>query len=110
MNTMVVKVEATILWQFRSIGSGTRWMAVCEPLQLAVEALSRDELPGMINETLQLVLTDLLRENELDGFLREHGWTAKDLHKVGPTDDVEFDIPWTSDSRGSSVDIPRVLN
>jgi hypothetical protein len=110
VGTTVIKLEANLEWLVGPVGQGSRWMAVCEPMDLAIEALTQEELPGMINETLQLVLTELLRENELDSFLTDRGWTARNLNSVQPDDDVEFEVPWTSVNRGSVGDIERVLN
>jgi hypothetical protein len=60
-----------------------------------MEAESLDELHSVIEEALQLLLTDLLRDNELDAFLRERGWNAVNLPgKVIPGEEVRFDVPW----------------
>ena len=51
-------------------------------------------LHSVIEETIQLLLTDLLLDNELDQFLREHGWTANNVPPQTNAGDVRFDVPW----------------
>lgn len=90
----VVQIEgrAQIQWRAEHTSSG-RWIAVCQPMNLVTEADSLDELFSVINEAMQLLLVDLLKDNELEAFLREHGWKARLPTAVDPTD-VKFNVPW----------------
>jgi hypothetical protein len=107
MNITVVKLEATVQWMTRQSTTSTRWIGVCEPMRLSMEAESLDELHGVINETMQLLLTDLLRDNELDAFLRDQGWTAQNLPESASEDDVRFDVPWEMITQGTPIDSER---
>ena len=58
-----------------------------------------------IGETIDAMFQDLLKTNELDGFLREHGWAAHPMKKIAP---VKFDVPFFPemvDSRGSTQEV-----
>lgn len=88
----VIEIQAQVPWQARQTAS-SRWIAICEPMNLSTEANSLDELYSVINETMQLVLTDLLEDNELDSYLRDRGWTALNMPSHVSAD-VEFNVPW----------------
>jgi hypothetical protein len=94
----IVRVEThlktNIQWMVKQSGSSSRWIGVCEPLGQMMEADSLDELHSIIEETMQLLFTDLLLDNELDAFLRSKGWTARNLQEASSADDVTFDVPW----------------
>lgn len=90
---VIVKVEARQLpWNAERTESG-RFVATCPPMKLVTEADSLDELYSIINETMQLMLVDLLRDNELPQFLIEHGWQADVPVAINPAD-VQFNVPW----------------
>lgn len=89
------KGQAKLQWvTLRGKSSKKRIIGVCEPMNLAVEADSLDELYGLIPETLHLMLFDLLVDNELDRFLREIGWQVQGEMPAKPTDDLRFNVPW----------------
>lgn len=48
-----------------------------------------------IGLTMDAVMKDLLADNELDSFLREHGWTAAGPIPSEP-DNIRFDIPFVA--------------
>lgn len=91
--TVTVTLEAQIQWHAKPSDTSKRWIGICEPMNLAMEADSLDELHSVINETLDLVLTDLLRENELEAYLRARGWHAINM-PANPRQDVNFEVPW----------------
>ena len=71
-------------------------------MNLTAEAESLDELYSVIDETIQLVLVDILRDNELDRFLRDRGWRAVNLPTApNPGEQVDFDVPWDLIAEGS---------
>ena len=102
MPMVMIQIEgqAQLQWQARRSTTSKRWIGVCDPLNLVVEADSLDELHSVIEEALQLLLTDLLRDNELDQFLREHGWKAVNLPAKTPMD-VQFNVPWHLIAQGN---------
>src|SRR5262245_12205200 len=91
--------RAQVQWRAQRQSSG-RWSAVCQPMNLGTEADSLDELHSVINEAMQLLLVDLLKDNELEAFLREHGWQARVPAGVDPSA-VEFNVPWQLVADGS---------
>ncbi len=96
-----IEGKAEIQWLAQRSGSG-RWIGVCEAMNLSTEAESLDELHSVINETIQLVLLDLLRDNELDKFLKDHGWrtTHMPMNKIDQAD-IEFNVPWQLIAKGN---------
>jgi hypothetical protein len=71
-------------------------------MNLVTEADSLDELHSVIDEAMQLLLVDLLRDNELEPFLREHGWQAHHLPGKGSElKDVQFSVPWKLVAEGT---------
>jgi hypothetical protein len=100
-------LQANLQWRARQNPDTSRWIGICDPMNLSMEAATLDELHGVINETIQLVLTDLLHDNELDAYLKAHGWTATNLHDVRIEEDVCFDVPWELIADGSRANSER---
>jgi predicted RNase H-like HicB family nuclease len=95
-----INVQAKLTWKcFRS--NGGHWVGVCDPLRLTVQADSWTDLMENIGDTLDAMLKDLLRSNELDKFLRDHGWTAMGQIPARPGKDVRFDVPFIPSMTGS---------
>jgi hypothetical protein len=63
-------------------------------MNLTMEAADLEELNSVIAETLHLVFTDLLEENELDQYLRDRGWSSTAIPVARDVRDVTFQIPW----------------
>jgi len=76
-------------------------------MNLVMEADSLDELHSVIDEAMQLMLVDLMRDNELDQFLREHGWHAQDMPAQARPEDVQFNVPWELIAEGTRRDSER---
>jgi len=90
MNVMRIDVHGAVAWEIRRSTTSDSWVALCQPLNLTMEAPSLDDLHSSIHQAVQLLLTDLMQDGELDQFLRARGWAAKGDIKG---DDVEFDVP-----------------
>jgi hypothetical protein len=99
--------QAQLRWNARRSPTSTRWIGVCDAMNLVMEADSLDELHSVIDEAMQLMLVDLLRDNELDQFLREHGWQARDMPVQVRPEDVRFDVPWELIAEGNRRDPER---
>ena len=76
-------------------------------MNLVLEADTLDELYGVIDEAMQVLLVDLLRDNELEQFLREHGWHALNVPFQVKPEDVKFDVPWELIAEGARDDSER---
>ena len=94
-----MRVQANVPWQVES--SDDSWIGVCEPLKLTVEADTYGGLMESISETLDAVLADLMKSNELPRFLQSHGWR---LITPLPTqvEDVRFDVPFIPAMMGTN--------
>lgn len=108
----IVQVQAQANVQWRAHCTHSRvWIGVCDPMNLSVQASSLDELHSVINETMNLLFLDLLVDNELDRFLKDHGWkVARIPQKVaGSEEDIKFDVPWEliADGQGRACDSER---
>lgn len=88
-----VEVNAQLQWVFYRDEPSRRWIGVCDALKLTVEGETHADLRENIEDTLDLLMLNLLQENELDRFLTQHGWS---LEKRPPFDsqDVQFDVPF----------------
>jgi hypothetical protein len=90
-----VHIEANIAWRASYNPSTKRWLGVCPEVNLTMEADSLDELYSLIEESMDLLMIDLLEDDELDAYLRERGWTATGgLPARGEAADVDFEVPW----------------
>lgn len=92
---MMVRVDGQAAWRaFRSAKSD-RWIAICDSMKLTAEADTWAELLETISETLELVVTDLVKSGDFERFLKEHGWRLQ--QKLPPKTrlaDAHFDIPF----------------
>ena len=107
MVSVQIQGQAQLQWRAQRSIVSRRWIGVCEPMHLVMEADSLDELHSVIDEAMQLMLVDLLRDNELDTFLREHGWRAQDIPIQTRPEDVEFSVPWQLIAEGTRRDSER---
>jgi len=87
-----VDIEAKVLWKWRRSPTSTRFIAVCDALNLCLEADSEQELQSLIPEAMHLLMIDLLADNEIDQYLRDKGWQARNLPER--PDGVEFHVPF----------------
>lgn len=88
-----IQVQAQLAWLMQPTHRGRRVMAVCEPLGIAMEGDTEEELRSLIPEAIHLLMCDLLADNEFDAFLKERGWTST-KKADGSDGDVQFDVPW----------------
>jgi hypothetical protein len=90
---MTVRVEANIVFRAYQNHDGV-WTAVCDPLGLTVEGDSWTDVWKSADESLNILLRDLLKRNELSSFLRARGWSMARPHHVKRTSRVRFDVPF----------------
>lgn len=88
----VVSIEAKIAWRC-SRARGGNWIAICDPLGLTVQSARYSELAEDVGDTLDLMFRELLRSNELDGFLRARGW-KRGVGRLPRPANVRFDVPF----------------
>jgi len=93
MVSVEFKGQVQVSWRaFRSKEPGY-WVAVCDALNLTAQATSWAELFSVCNEIMQELLMDLLRDGELDAFLRAQGWVALKPLPKRASSTIRFDIP-----------------
>ncbi|HEY3695152.1 hypothetical protein [Phenylobacterium sp.] len=85
-------MNATLQWFAKRADRSGRLIAVCDPLGIAIEADSEDELRSLMEESTELLFKDLIEDDEFDQFLRDRGWTASNGHQIG-TEEVNFRVP-----------------
>ncbi len=95
----VVRVDARLEWKLRETKEGN-WIGVCDPLGLVLQGETWADLMEDIGLTLDAVLKDLLSTNELDKFLKDHGWR---LMRAIPErrENLRFDFPFIPVMMGS---------
>lgn len=90
--TLTVEINARLQWQFYRDEISHRWIAVCEPLHVTVEADTHTELRENIEDGINLLFRNLLKDNELEHFLTMRGWTAGS-NLPAKNEEVRFDVP-----------------
>ena len=104
-----IALQANIQWRATQSPTSKRWIGICDPMNLSMEADSLDELHSIVGETLQFVLADLLHDNELDAYLRERGWQVIGQQPIATNAKVHFQVPWELVVRDAG-DSPRSAN
>jgi predicted RNase H-like HicB family nuclease len=88
----VIKIDTSLQWLVTKTPSGS-FVAICHPLGLASEGTDQVDLWMNIQESIQLVLNDLLKNGELDAFLREKGWKAMPVLTRNSRGPYPFEVP-----------------
>ena len=91
--TTIRIIDANLPWKCFT-GKGGHWIGVCDPLKLTVQAETWAELMEDIGHTLDAMLKDLLKSNEFEAFLRDHGWSAIGQIPAHPSKEIRFDVPF----------------
>ena len=97
----VIQIRATVFWQGFYNQKTRTWIGVCQALNQNAIGDTWGELQACANEAMQLLFADLVRTNEFDSFLREHGWTAQNSLAAASRAPLRFDVPtdWKQQSR-----------
>jgi predicted RNase H-like HicB family nuclease len=90
---VLVQIEGNVAWMWRK-GSGGNYVAVCDPLNITLQAPSYSELMEVIAETLDALLKDLMESDELEQFVQDHGWSMIAPIPARPKD-MRFDVPFS---------------
>lgn len=90
----LIKIEGSVGWKcFRATGGN--WVGICEPLGLTLQSETWGTLMDDIDQTLNAILLDLLKSQELEHFLHARGWRPMGRIPERP-DDIRFDLPFTT--------------
>lgn len=87
-----IQVNGQLPWEVAKNAAG-RLIGVCRPLGLVMEGDTLDELFARINDSVQLLMRDLLESGELDSFLKSRGWSMAQIAGTPRPNEVEFDVP-----------------
>jgi hypothetical protein len=107
---MLVRIHANLKWDVLPTKDGN-WIGVCDPLKLTVQAETWAELMEDIGLTLNAVLIDLLKSNELERFLGDRGWRVVGgviPQRSDRPEDVRFDVPFVPTMMGENDPQRRV--
>lgn len=94
-NPGLVRIKGQLQWECFNTKSGY-WIGVCEPLKLTLEAETYVDLMEDIGHALDAMLQDLLGSNELERFLRDHGWVVDGAIPSHADPAIRFDVPFAS--------------
>lgn len=92
--TVQFQIEAQVEWRAFREPKHARWVAICDSLNVTAEADTWAELQSTINEIHNELFLDLLRDGELEAFLRARGWSPLNrLPQRADDGDLIFDLP-----------------
>lgn len=95
MSTVQIQMEVNLEWRLERTQRG-RLLAICDPLDLTLEADSQEEALSLINEGLHYFFLDHLADGTLQRFLVNKGWkVTSPLPDYEPGDAVTFDVPFS---------------
>ena len=97
----VIRIQAQIQWSAFRDPDSDFWVAVCEPLKLTAQGETWSILVESISDTLDIILTDLVKTGTFERFMETHGWTVHTPIPVN-TNRLRFDIPFEVKRRNSS--------
>jgi nicotinate-nucleotide pyrophosphorylase len=90
----IVHIKAkNVRWTMTKNRKSGRIVAVCDALNLTLEADTEDELRSLIPEAIHVLMLDLFEDDELSKFLKDRGWQALNLPERHDGD-IGFDVPW----------------
>ena len=90
--TTIVRIEGMVECKTHRARGGN-WIAICDPLKITLQADSWANLMEDIALTLDAILKDLLGNNELPKFMKDHGW--KLLGSIPKRrENMRFDLPF----------------
>lgn len=92
----VVTVNAQVQWKYSQDPRSGRWIAVCDPLALTIEADTHTELRENIADAMNVLIRSMLKSGDLEEFLRDRGWADayQTIAKAVRGDrNVFFDVP-----------------
>jgi hypothetical protein len=82
------------LLEWRVFRDGEAWVAICDALRLTTFGETWSDLTDSVNDILNHLLIDLLKNGELDRFLVSHGWETLGAPPPATTEHIAFDVPW----------------
>jgi predicted RNase H-like HicB family nuclease len=101
---IVIQINANLQWRAEQGSRSDHWIAFCDPLGISTEGASLDELATLIPEAIHVLFQDLTEDNELEGFLTEHGWSSSSFNIESASRDTgpEFRVPWLMSVAGAT--------
>jgi len=91
--TRTVTVDADLEWEVRPTSTPGRLSVSCDGLGIRVEAHDEAEIPGLIDESVDMLMRDLHEDGELASYLSERGLRASRI-PVRTARNVSFVCPW----------------
>jgi hypothetical protein len=88
----VVRINGSVIWKILK-AKGGNWVAICDPLKLTIQSETWADLMEDIGLTLDALLKELHSSNDLENFMREHGWSIIGGIPARPRN-IRFDLPF----------------
>ena len=88
----VVRINGNVEWKILK-GKGGNWVGICDPLKLTIQSETWADLMEDIALTLDALLKELLGSNDLENFMKEHGWSIVGGIPARPRN-IRFDLPF----------------
>lgn len=90
----VVSLEGQLTWKYCHDPKTQKWVAICEPFRITLQADSFPELRESMSESIDAMLTELWSTGDLEPFLEEHGWASiTPLPEKPRRSGLSFDVP-----------------
>jgi hypothetical protein len=105
----VTFVQGTVQWQVTEQPSG-RLVAACAPLGVVLEGSDMNDLYACIKEAIQLIMTDLLNNGQLESFLIARGWRPAAALPLPGGEPISFEPPIELLLQGKARDRARAVN
>ena len=90
--TVIVQIQAKIVWQLAQDPESKVWIGVCPDLNLNAEGDTFPDVLACAGDAMKLLFQDLFEENELDTYLQRRGWRRQGDPVPGAK--VRFDTPF----------------
>ncbi len=92
----VIQIEAAVKvqWRVAQDPESGEYIGICDALNLNAAGDNWAEFLASASEAIEVLFDDLFHDDEVEGFLREHGWRMRGkLPRSGkPRFEVPFDI------------------
>lgn len=92
---VIININAKLAWSIHTDRESRELIAACAPLGLVMHGKDVPDLQASINETLNLLFRNLMKEGELDAFLCQHGWSKAEVPiELNDGSEPSFNVPW----------------
>lgn len=95
-----IQMQASLTWLVYRDPEDGHYIGVCQALNLNAMGDTYAEFQQCANETIQLLLLDLLQEGQLEQFLRARHWQPSAPLPTDRKARIRFDVPFDLQQTG----------